>query len=111
MEPAPRAGILSGMNVDAGHISEVLWYPPGSYAVFPFHLRNDNGSRPAIPGARPACLNARTVHVQRTGCGRREAQAGGSAGADRAMTAGDVAAMMCTEAEARVGQGRLGALV
>lgn len=48
-EAVVRAGILSGMNVDAGHISEVLWYPPGSYAVFPFHLRNADGSRPTIP--------------------------------------------------------------
>ena len=34
-----RPGILSGYHVCGDDLGEVLWYPPGSYAVFPYLLQ------------------------------------------------------------------------
>ena len=48
---AACSGILSGRDVGPPDLRSALWYPPGGYAVFPYHLRNADGSRPDIPGA------------------------------------------------------------
>ncbi|CAL8461589.1 g1120 [Coccomyxa elongata] len=53
------AGILSGYNVCGDDFGQVLWYPPGMYAVFPYELQG----RPDIPG-RYARLRAMRGRVK-----------------------------------------------